>query len=224
MLTSFDSVSGDVEYETQTGISHGATVDVYRSWSWPAQPAAGQRVINRTLYSQVLPSGSGVRPVEDRGIEFTAPPATATTANDQVTMVCFADTGQTGCGFDHHNTPSGTWSRFTSQNLYGTDVSPRGMFYPPTLAKQIASGVWQVAGRTVLNGEPAIELKETGDILEPLPVTLWVDAQTNLPIRLVSGTAGSGTGLGVMDFSFLPPTPANLALLQVPIPPGYPRR
>jgi hypothetical protein len=54
-----------------------------------------------------------------------------------------------------------------------------------------------------------------------MPTLMWVNAQTHLPIRLVSGAAS--IGMTVEDFSYLPATPANLALLQIPIPAGYPR-
>jgi hypothetical protein len=44
MLTAFDSISGDVEYETQTGFNHGGAMeDAYQTWSWPAQPVPGHR-------------------------------------------------------------------------------------------------------------------------------------------------------------------------------------
>ena len=55
MLTAFDSASGDVEYETQTGIVRGAIVDIYRTWSWPAQSVPGQRQVGRTLFSGTSP-------------------------------------------------------------------------------------------------------------------------------------------------------------------------
>jgi hypothetical protein len=224
MLTAFDSAAGDIEYETVTGISHGATVDVYRGWSWPAQQVAGQRAIIRTLYSQATPPSSVVRPVEDREIDFVTPPANASAASDQVTMVCFRGSSQPGCGFGEAETPAGTWSRFTSQNRYGTDVGPGATFNPARLIQGIASGAWRVVGHTILDGRPAIQLSGNSDAgFLPMPVTLWVDAQTYLPIRLVSGAAAADTGMDVMDFTFLPPTAANLALLQVPIPPGYPQ-
>jgi hypothetical protein len=98
------------------------------------------------------------------------------------------------------------------------------MFNPAALVRGIADGAWRVVGRTRLDGQQAIELSETGrgtEILEPMPVRLWVNAQTYLPIRLVSGAAS--TGMTVQDFRYLPATAANLALLRVPIPAGYPR-
>ena len=41
---------------------------------------------------------------------------------------------------------------------------------------------------------------------------------------MVSGARNGNTGMTIVDFRYLPPTPANLALLRVPIPAGYPRR
>jgi hypothetical protein len=105
-----------------------------------------------------------------------------------------------------------------------TDVGAGGLFNPAALARGIAGGAWRVMGRTRLDGQQAIELSETGhgtDILEPLPVLLWVNAQTYLPIRMVNGSRGSG--LTIEDFRFLPATAASLALPRVPIPAGYPR-
>jgi hypothetical protein len=223
MLTAFDSASGDVEYETQTGIVHGATVDIYRTWSWPAQPATGQRQVGRTLFSGTSPGGSAVKLIEDRQVTFVTP-ADAGPARGQVTMVCFRGSGQTGCGDGDTNTPAGTWSRFTTLVSSTSDVVTNGIFNPAALVRGIADGAWRVVTRTRLDGQEAIELSETGrgtDLIEPLPTLLWVNAQSYLPMRLVSGTAS--TEMDVFNFSYLPATPANLALLRTPIPAGYPR-
>jgi hypothetical protein len=202
MLTAFDSVRGDVEYETQTGYNHGVLVDEYRSWTWPVQPVAGQRQLSRTRYSGISPHSAVVKLSEDRGVELVTPPRGVGMVRGQVTMVCFLGSGQTECG----NIRPGTWSRFTGTVPGGSDVGPGGLFGPSTLVHGIATGAWRVTGRTQLDGQQAIELSETDrgqdtNILEPLPVRLWVNAQT-----------------------YLPPTAANLALLRVPIPAGYPRR
>ena len=223
MLTAFNSVSGDVEYQTQTGIVHGATVDAYLTWSWPAQPVPGQRQVGRTLFSGTSPAGSAVKLIEDRQVAFVTPPG-AGAARGQVTMVCFRGSGQTGCGYGQANTPAGTWSRFTALVSSTSDVGARGLFNPAALVRGIADGAWRVVARTRLDGQQAIELSETGRgtaIIEPMPTLMWINAQTYLPMRLVSGAAS--TGMAVEDFSYLPATPANLALLRVPIPAGYPR-
>jgi hypothetical protein len=228
MLTAFRSVSGYVEYETQTGYNHGVKVDVYRSWSWPAQPVPGQRQLTRTVYSGISPASAVVKLTEDKGTEAITPPRGAGVVRGQVTMVCFLGSGQTGCGYGSRDTLPGTWSRFTATVPTGSDISSGGVFDPSTLVHGIAAGAWRVVARTHLDGQQAIELSETGQhsqvILEPLPVRLWVNAQTYLPIRLVIGASQDSNGRAVQDFRYLPPTPANLALLRVPIPAGYPRR
>ena len=198
---------------------------IYRAWSWPAQPVPGQRQLVRTLYSGGSPSSPVVKLTEDTGVSLVTPPAGVGMTRGQVTMVCFLGSGQTGCGYGQHDTRPGTWSRFTAQVPASTDVGVYGGFNPATLARGIARGVWRVVGRTQLDGHQAIELRSTGrsiDHRRPLQGLLWIDAHTYLPIRMVTGSAS--TGIGVLEFRFLPPTAANLALLRVPIPPGYPQR
>jgi hypothetical protein len=225
MLTAFEGVSGDVEYETQTGTVHGTVTDVYQSWAWPAQPVPGQRQLDRTLFSSRSPASPVVKLTEDRGVSLVTPPAGAGFVRGQVTMVCFLGSGQTGCGYGRKNTLAGTWSRFTAQVQASTDVGAGGMFNPAALVRGIAGGAWRVAGRTQLEGQQALELSETGhgtDIIEPFPVLLWVNAHTYLPIRILIGSASTSTT--VEEFRYLPPTAASLALLRVPIPAGYPQR
>ena len=226
MMTALGAVRGDVEYETQTGFNGGVVVDVYQSWSLAAQPVPGHRELSRMRYSGRSPHSAAVKLTEDRSIEYVARSGVLRNVPGQVTMVCFLGSGQTGCGFGHRNVLPGTWSRFTAPILSGSHVGPGELFDPSSLVHGIAVGAWRVVGRTQLDGQRAIELAETGrgqDSLKPLPVTLWVSARTYLPIRLAIG-AGKSTGRTVDTFRFLPPTPASLALLQVPIPAGYPRR
>jgi hypothetical protein len=73
-----------------------------------------------------------------------------------------------------------------------------------------------------VHGQQAIELTETpAGHYQPLPTLLWVNAHTYLPLRMLNG---AGTrDWAQMDWYYLRPTPAHLALLRVPIPPGYPR-
>jgi hypothetical protein len=225
MLTAFEGASGDVEYETQTGTVNGAVTDVYQSWSWPAEPMPGQHQLDRTLFSSRSPASPVVKLTEDRGMSLITPRTGAGSTRGQVTMVCFLGSGQTGCGYGQRNTLPGTWSRFTAQVQASTDVGAGGLFNPAVLARGIAGGAWRVVGRTQLEGQQALELRETGRgqyVIEGSPVLLWVNAQTYLPIRLT--VAVPGTAMTVQEFRYLAPTPANLALLQVPIPPGYPQR
>jgi hypothetical protein len=128
-------------------------------------------------------------------------------------MVCFAGSGQTGCGYGERDTRPGTWSRFTAPVPGGSDVGPGGMFDPPMLAHGIAAGAWRVVGRTHLDGQQAIELSQTGrgrSLLEPGPVLLWVNAQTYLPIRLDIGTGNGSEGAPWWTSATrLPPRPTS---------------
>ena len=225
MLTAFNGVTGDIEYTTQTGITKGVTGDVYRTWSWPAAPAPGQWQVERTLFSQRTPQVPVLTLTEDNAVAYTTPRAGVQTARGRVTMVCYSGTGQTGCGFGQTQTSPGTWSQVNQKVWVSeSDIMGAGGLSAADLARGIAKGYWHVVRRTRLEGQPAIELNETGrgpEVWDPLPTLLWVNARTYLPIRMVNGV-GHAT-VSTNDWAFLRPTPANLALLRVHIPPGYPR-
>jgi hypothetical protein len=224
MLTAFNAARDDIEYSTEVGITKGVTVDVYRDWSWPAQPAPGQLQHDRTLFSQRTPKSPAVNLAEDNEVSFITPRAGVATVRGQSTMVCYTGPGQTGCGDGQTNTPAGTWSRVSGKVLVSTDIGAGGMLSPASLARGIAAGQWRIVRRTRLEGQPAIELSETShgrDVIEPLPTLLWVNARTHLPIRMVNGVGS--TSVTRDEWAYLPPTAANLKLLDVHIPPGYPR-
>lgn len=226
MLTAFRGVSDDIEYTAQTGVTKGVTTSIDGSWSWPAHPAVGEEQRYRTVLAQLTPQTPPLAVTEDNEISYVTPRAGVQTVRGQVSMVCYAGTGQTGCAVGSVQTPPGTWSR-VSQTVWvssGSDVGPGGTFSPGSLAHGIASGRWRVVGRTRLEGQPALELSETGrgpDVMGPLPTLLWVNTRTHLPIRMVNGVGHAL--VATEDFAFLPPSPANLALLRVRIPPGYSR-
>jgi hypothetical protein len=225
MLTAFSGVTGDIEYSTQTGITKGVTVDVYRTWSWPARPGPGQWQVSRTLFAQRTPQVPALTMTEDNAVAYITPRAGVQTVPGRVTMVCYAGTGQTGCGWDQVQTSPGTWSQVSQKvGVSVSDITGAGGLSGADLARGIARGYWQVVRRTQMEGQPAIELSETGrgpDLWAPLPTLLWVNARTHLPIRMVNGVGHAQESTN--DWAFLPPTPANLALLRVHIPPGYPR-
>jgi hypothetical protein len=225
MLTAFNGIGDDIEYATETSVTRGVTVDVYRDWSWPAQPSVGQRQVDRTVFAERTPKVPALTVVEDSAIAFTTPRPAASRVRAQLTMVCFGGTGQTACGFGPTNTPAGTWSRISGRfAAFSSDIGAGGFLSPASLARGIAEGEWRVVHRARIAGQPAIELSETNrgpDHIMPLPTLLWVNARTHLPIRMVNGV-GHAT-VTTNEWTYLRPTTANLRLLQVPIPPGYPR-
>jgi hypothetical protein len=100
------------------------------------------------------------------------------------------------------------------------------------LRSALSAGSLQLVGNTTVNGEPAVELS----LLVPPPSaiglsysdTFYLDASSYLPIREIShfqnkqlpGAPPANSGSTEHDFTFLPPTSANLALLQPSIPSG----
>jgi hypothetical protein len=227
MLAAFNGASDDVLYSTEVGLHSGTVVDAYQDWNWPAEPVPGQPSRWRALYSQRLRGSAGpLRPVEDFTFSFVSPPAEATIAAQaqtkvpgRLTMVCYAGTG--GCGVGDSSVNAGTWSTFSHQFTafdVSSGIGAGGMFGLAALAQGIAKGQWRVVRQTRLDGQPAIELSETSKgTIAPMPMLLWVNAQTYLPLKWTGGGIVSGI------FAYLRPTPASLALLRVPIPRGYPR-
>jgi hypothetical protein len=226
MLTAFQGVRDDIEYTMQTGgVTRGVATSMNQTWSWPAQPDPGRQQVERTVWAEHTHGVAGLAVVEDSAVGYTTPAAGVQRVRGQVTMVCYAGTGQTGCAWDSRQTPPGTWSQ-VSQRVWAStsDISAAGGLSPADLARGVAKGYWQVVGRTRLEGQPALELSETGRgpvVYDPLPTLLWVNARTHLPIRMVNGVGHAQWD--VNEWAFLPPTAANLARLRVRIPPGYPR-
>jgi hypothetical protein len=224
MLTASTAATGDILYTTQTSVNRGVTMDIYQDWIWPANPVPGQQARWREAFSQRLSRTKPLLLTEKDSFTYTVPPGNpdserAIYAFGHLTVVCYAGTGQTGCGFGNTETPAGTWSEHTRK--FVNPGAGAGDWSPAGLARGIAKGQWRVTGRTKIGGQPAIELAETRTgSLQPLPTTLWVSARTHLPIRMINGAGAMVTQFG---WYYLKPTAANMALLRVSVPPGYQR-
>jgi len=81
--------------------------------------------------------------------------------------------------------------------------------WPDFVRAQLACGAYTVAGRQAVGGVDALKITGNSGRL-----TLWVNAATYLPVRLDNG------GLQT-DFQWQRPTPANLAMLNMPVPAGF---
>jgi hypothetical protein len=81
--------------------------------------------------------------------------------------------------------------------------------WPNFIRAQLACGAYTVVGRQAIGGADALKITGNSGHL-----TLWVNRATYLPVRLDDG------GLQT-DFQWLPPTPAGLALLNMPVPAGF---
>jgi hypothetical protein len=231
MLTASSAASGDIVYSTEASTVSGHLVDTYQDWNWPAQPVPGQQARWRERYAQTIRGSAKLLfPVEDFTASYRSPPVTAnvpaqltTKVPARITMVCYA--GSSGCAMGSTGIPAGTWAEFGYQLTafdVASGVGAGGMFSPAALARGIARGQWRVLRRTRLDGQPAIVLTfaASGPIGGLLPLLLWVSARSYLPVKYRGGSGGT-TSAGT--FAYLRPSPASLALFQVPIPRGYPR-
>ena len=224
MLTAFNAASDDLAYETVTDFRAGHLIQNDLSWSWPAIPSPGQLQYVRDAFSAIPRRASEttapVKLTEDDSYTTVVPHPSRYGQSElaRLIMVCYAGTGQTGCGWGRFDTPAGTWSKHTA-------VMPYIEFTPTPggadLARQIARGQWRIVGHTRLRGQRALKLAETrSGTYQGHPVFLWVSTATYLPLRMTS-VVGKFTEAD--NWYYLPPSKANLAHLRVPIPPGYPR-
>jgi hypothetical protein len=227
MLTAFDASADQLAYWTVAGYRAGHLIQLDQSWIWPAGPSSGQVQYIRDASSQI-PLGASqttgsVKLTEDDGYTTVVPRPSRYGQDEQARLivVCYAGTGQTGCGWGSFDTPAGTWSEHTGVMPY-VEYAPSAWTNEggADLAQQIAQGQWRIVGQTSLRGQQAIELAETpsGDF-EQRPVTLWVSTTTYLPLQMVWGPAANNE---LLNWYYLPPTKSNLAHLRVPIPAGYP--
>ncbi|HEY4019320.1 MAG TPA: hypothetical protein VGM75_11570, partial [Pseudonocardiaceae bacterium] len=110
-----------------------------------------------------------------------------------------------------------TWPADPQQPL------PHGTFTPDEIRAAMASGKLSIAARNQqVDGRSTIEL--TGDLVpkfaegtknaQALPQRFWVDDTTYLPVRSEYQNS-AGKWFDIVDYTWLPPTSANEALLAV---------
>jgi hypothetical protein len=231
MLTAYQqaSMAGDIISVRQAFAPHGRVLNVSQNWYWPLQPTPGQKVIERFFYAQRIPlSAKALTPLQDAVVVYRLPRDIdgLLIARARQTQVCYAQYRQTeyqgkgGCDYMSAQTPAGhwitpetrpgTWSAETFTADAGNDLSPGAGLNPATIAHDIITGQWKVVRRARMDGQPALELRDKHDGI-PM-ASLWVSARTHLPLLN-----------GPEQYAYLPPTPRNMALLRVHIPPGLPR-
>jgi hypothetical protein len=85
------------------------------------------------------------------------------------------------------------------------------------LRTALSCGELKVVGSGTAGGVATVKL--SGDFNGMGTVTYWVNATTYLPFRFTS--AGGGGRTAETNLQWLPPTAANLAKVNVPIPAGF---
>lgn len=88
---------------------------------------------------------------------------------------------------------------------------------PKQIKQALATGKITVLGRgEPIGGKPTVKLRRHPGTLD-VPMDLWVDAKTYLPVRILLLQDDSTP----YDMTWLPPTPENLAKLRAVVPPGF---
>ena len=88
---------------------------------------------------------------------------------------------------------------------------------PGQVVQSLRTGEFRITGHPVVHGRPTIELTATYPGFSGT-YTLLVDTASYLPLQSVNSV---NTSPFTTTYTYLPDTPANVALLQVPIPPGF---
>jgi hypothetical protein len=92
----------------------------------------------------------------------------------------------------------------------------------PWLRYLLRCGIYRLAGRQHVAGVNAIKIVSPGSGLQQV---IWVNPTTYLPVQSLTYflTSGGAQEFLLADFQWLPATPRNLALLNVPIPARFRR-
>jgi hypothetical protein len=211
VLDAFQQASGDLVYSTRTIQLRKGPVMTQQAWTYPAFPAVGQQVRFRLFIFR------GGIPEEDTESIYVQ-----TASAGQLSQ----STTQCPCSSEYIDVEyaTRTWSRGESSS-----VLLAGSLSPAVIRDQIVSGGFTVAGRVRLDGRQAIEVIWSTSLgrVTTLTTTLWVDAQTYLPLRSVTTDRAETGARDVLlstdttDYQILSATPANLDLLSPPIPVGF---
>ena len=111
---------------------------------------------------------------------------------------------------------------------------PGSTVSPALIRSEIASGNFTVDGIVKLNGRDAVKLGWTQKVgptkYSPTAVTtLWVDATTYVPLRMVTQTLATVPAptrtleTTTLTYQMIPATTASLETLTTPIPAGFTR-
>jgi hypothetical protein len=200
-----DILRETVHYQGLGGLAGSTST----SWIYPAFPAVGQRVRYRQVdYSKGEP-GQDVESIytEDEALEHLS---MSTTQGPRSAKIV---------GVDYQTR---TWATFTTSTvLVSLTMSPA------LIHAQIASGNFTVDGTVKLDGHDAVKLHWTQNLgpAAAFRTTMWVDATTYVPLRLVNvRTVGPHISFTTtIGFAMIPATGASMKALTPPVPAGFTR-
>lgn len=196
VLAAFDASADDIVHVHVVGVTPGEPTMTQDQWQSPVTVRTGAVVHFRLL------NFWGGAPQQDVGMIWTQPASAASRKSVTGELI--------DVEYD-----SKTWSDQKATQVAG------GVFGVQEVRNEIAQGYLHVDGRTTVGGQQAIKLSLRG--VPGDDSTVWVDASTYLPIKSVSIMTNGARGTTTATYQMLPPTPANLASLNVPVPTGFTR-
>jgi hypothetical protein len=191
-----------------------------QEWDYPWDGQPGKTV------QEAGSSSIGGTTQNEWSLSFTIPPASTTTSPDSG-VACNVSAQRIDVSFTDQTWQSSQQSCVASTPGLNTTlafVDPKTHQDTSNIKTLVAQGLLQVAGYPTLSGEPTVELKSNTQGASTLD--LWVSANTYLPLQSVTtgptGDPNPGQTESTVDqYSFLDPTPANRANLQVTVPSGF---
>ena len=204
ILTAYDAEAANILHVHQTLTASNGTDEL--SDEWARLVASGTQVQSRMRFSD-----AGGAPIQDAQISFSLPKeAKRFTAVGDVVAVDY---------------PSRTWWHQPNGSIPAPPWTIPDVIAVGSLRNALAHGKWSDLGTTTLDGQPAIELLQH-DPPAGNALTVWVDPNSFRPIQeaLVYTTTDRGHRVDrtvTSTLEYLPPTPANLAQLNVTIPAGF---
>ncbi|HEY1653327.1 MAG TPA: hypothetical protein VGG09_15690 [Acidimicrobiales bacterium] len=219
-----DALSGekDTIFYTQSSTEvPGQPTRTGEEWDYPWNGQPGQVV-------RQAGSGSVEGTVQNKwSLTFTVPAEGATNNGGETTGVACNVAGQR-IDVDYANQ---TWQSSEQSCVTLTPGLDTDEFVDPTthqpvsnIKALVADGLLRVVGYPTIEGQSTVELKS--NTRGATTLELWVNASTYLPVRSMNtsptGDPNPGkTSTTVDRYSFLSPTQANLASLQVTVPAGF---
>jgi hypothetical protein len=222
LLTAIDAARSDI-LSAQSRLSGpgeagpGSGTGSEQTLTSPSYPRTGQQVSVRTIGR-----GSDGKLGKDSEYIFTMPesPGAASTSPIDAGVWGGADLNTTGTFITVYPATHtwGEWHHLTLTLELPADAAG--------IRHAISHDQLKVIRHAKLHGQQAIELGITtpsngGAALRVTTARLWINATTDLPMRQT--LQFSDGKRSVTDYTFLPPTAANLAKLHPAIPAGYQR-
>ena len=153
------------------------------------------------------------QPISDSGISFSSSPTGVT----RIISVNYQNKTWSRSVQPYANGTPAPTPAWTCRNVGADDIVGNPHEMAAQLHTALSCGDLKVVGSGKIDGVPAVKL--SGHFSNnDAALTYWVKSTTYLPFRF---SAANGTSVFRMNLQWLPPTAANLAKLNVPIPAAF---